>query len=200
VSLRDLEAFASLDWGYAAPGCVLWWVCLPDGHLHIAQEYKFQQSAVETVGHQIHERTRYLGVKLLRYVVADPACWQKTGHGRGEAIAETLLRLRLPMRRGDNDRRNGWQRLHELLQESPDGTPWLTVDPGCAYLCRTIPSAVSDKNDPEDVDTHGDDHALDALRYGAMSRPAPTRFHVEHKAPGAVGRLFDTLRSEAANA
>ena len=28
-----------------------------------------------------------------------------------------------------------------------------------------------DKNNPEDVDTHAEDHAYDALRYGCMSRP-----------------------------
>jgi hypothetical protein len=27
-----------------------------------------------------------------------------------------------------------------------------------------------DKNNPEDVDTHAEDHAYDALRYGVMSR------------------------------
>ena len=29
-----------------------------------------------------------------------------------------------------------------------------------------------DKNNPEDVDTHAEDHAYDALRYGCMSRPS----------------------------
>jgi len=29
----------------------------------------------------------------------------------------------------------------------------------------------TDKNNPEDVDTHAEDHAYDALRYGCMSRP-----------------------------
>jgi hypothetical protein len=161
-----------MDWGYNAPGCVLWWLCLLDGHYHIFREYKFQQTPVWDVGQEIKKRTRELGLKL-DYVVADPAMWQHTGAGRGEAIAETLQRAGLPMRKGDNDRKNGWQRVHELLRTAPDGHPWLTVEdaPYCTYLRRTIAAAMSDKHDPDDVDTKGDDHALDALRYGAMSRP-----------------------------
>lgn len=171
-----LRAFASMDFGYNAPGCVLWWLCLADGHYHIADEYKFRQTAVWDAGLQIQKQTKALGLKL-DYLVADPAMWQHTGAGRGESIAETLIRQRLPMRKGDNDRKNGWQRVHELLRTAPDGTPWLTVeaDPRCVYLRRTIAAAMSDPHDPDDLDTHGDDHALDALRYGAMSRPGVGR-------------------------
>jgi hypothetical protein len=167
-----MKCFASMDWGYNAPGCVLWWLCLLDGHYHIWREYKFQQTPVWEVGQEIKKRTKALGLKL-DYVTADPAMWQHTGAGRGEAIAETLQRAGLPMRKGDNDRKNGWQRVHELLRLAPDGHPWLTVEdaPQCTYLRRTIAAAMSDKVDPDDVDTKGDDHALDALRYGAMSRP-----------------------------
>lgn len=167
-----MKCFGSLDWGFNAPGCHLWWLCLNDGHYHIWREYKFQQTVVYDVADQIKKRTKELGLKL-DYVVADPACWQHTGAGRGEAIAESMQRVGLPMRKGDNDRKNGWQRVHELLRPAPDGTPWMTVEaaPHCGYLRRTIAAAMSDKNDADDVDTHGDDHALDALRYGAMSRP-----------------------------
>lgn len=175
MSYADLECFGSLDWGFNAYGVHLWWLCLPDGGLHVAKEYKFKGETAERVGKSIHDGTRSLGVKRLRYIACDPAMWQKTGAGRGESIAETLLRLRLPVRRSDNDRRNGWLRIHELLRPMNDHRPWLTIDPLCTYLARTLPAMVQDDNDPEDIDTKGDDHAMDALRYGAMSRPSPTR-------------------------
>jgi hypothetical protein len=195
--ISDLEAFCSLDWGFNAPGCCLWWLCLLDGHLHIAQEYKFQRLTVAEVGLEILKRTKTLGVSRLRYVVADPACWQHTGSGKGEAIAETLARrpIGLPMKKGDNDRKNGWQRVHELFQAAPDGRPWLTIDERCTYLRRTIPAAVSDKSDPDDVDTTIDDHGLDSLRYGAMSRPSPTRKLLESQLqPKMAGWLFKQAR------
>lgn len=174
--------FASLDWGYNAPGCCLWWACLPDGHYHIAREHKFQAKSAEVVAGELKAITRELRAKL-RYIAADPALWQKTGHGRGESVAETLQRHGLPVLKGDNDRFNGWMRCHELLREAPDGTPWLTVDPGCRYLVRSIPGQRSAKTDPDDVDTGGDDHAVDAWRYGAMSRPAPGRAGDSSKVP-----------------
>ena len=178
-----------MDWGYNAPGCVLWWLCLPDGHYHIWREYKFQQTPVFDTGEQsgrlgvaqnIRKINKELGLKL-DYLVADPAMWSHTGAERGEAIAETLQRSGLPMRRGDNDRKNGWMRVHELLRLASDGQPWLTVesDPYCTYLRRTLAGAMSDKHDPDDVDTKSDDHALDALRYGAMSRPPMGRSMIQ---------------------
>lgn len=189
----DLEIFLSLDWGWNAPGCVLWWVCLLDSHYHIAAELKFQRTAVETIGAEVVKRNKDLGFGRMRYVVADPACWQHTGAGKGESIAESLSRppSRLPMKKGDNNRHLGWARVHELFQAAPDGRPWLTIDESCTYLRRTIPAAVSDKSDADDMDTTGDDHALDALRYGAMSRPAPSRLQtVKVYGKNAVGKLF----------
>jgi hypothetical protein len=201
VKLSELECFGSLDWGYNAPGCFLLWICLADGHYHLLREYKFQRTNVYDVGLEIKKRLKELGVGRLRYLVADPACWQHTGAGRGESIAETLTRppINLPMRKGDNDRKNGWQRLHELLRAAPDGAPWVTIDESCTYLRRTIPAAVSSDKDADDVDTTGDDHALDAFRYGAMSRPSPTRKLLERGFPRkSAGALLARAREEAA--
>ena len=33
-----------------------------------------------------------------------------------------------------------------------------------------------DDNNPEDINTHVEDHAYDALRYGCMSRPMHTSY------------------------
>jgi hypothetical protein len=159
-----------MDWGFNSPGVVLWWAHLGDGHWHIAQELKFQHESAETVAGKWKAKNKELGLKRVSAVVADPSMWAKTGHGKGESIAETLLRHGLPMVKGDNDRKNGWQRCHELLRLAPDGTPWLTVDASCRYGLRSLPAQMSDKKDPDDIDTGGDDHWVDAWRYGAMSR------------------------------
>lgn len=200
MAYAHLESFASLDWGFNSWGVCLWWVCLPDGELHVVREYKFKGMTAEHVGREIRKITNDLGVKSLRYIASDPAMWQKTGAGRGESIAETLLRMRLPMRKSDNDRRNGWLRIHELLRDTSDGTrPWLTIDPACTYLIRTLPAMVQDDHDPEDIDTSKDDHACDALRYGAMSRPSPTRIGKPDTTPGpgTAGDLLRQVRGEA---
>ena len=41
----------------------------------------------------------------------------------------------------------------------------------CTHLIRTLPALQHDADRPEDVDTDGEDHAPDALRYGCMARP-----------------------------
>lgn len=68
----------------------------------------------------------------------------------------------------------GCQNLHRLLAPNPkapvmkDGThpPGLRVFAHCTELIRTLPALARDKRNPEDVDTDGDDHLYDALRYG----------------------------------
>jgi hypothetical protein len=171
---KDVRRICGLDWGYNAPGCCLWVACLPDGHYHVEHEYKFngtsQKQTVKDVAAEIHRRSRALGLVKTPYVAMDPATKQHTGQV-GESILETFQRYRVPAEASNNDRINGWQRIQELLRDDAEGRPWLTVDPSCAYLIRTLPAAVQDDREPDDVDTEGDDHALDALRYWAMSRP-----------------------------
>jgi hypothetical protein len=41
----------------------------------------------------------------------------------------------------------------------------------CVHLIRTLPALQYDADKPEDVDTDGEDHGPDAVRYGAMARP-----------------------------
>jgi hypothetical protein len=192
-----VEWSAGMDWGYSAPGWIGFFAHLPDGHYHLAKEYRFKGQTAESVGKEIRKVLNGLGEPKLRYIAADPAMWSKTGAGRGESIAETLLRLRLPLRKGDNDRFNGALRVRELLRDDGTGTPFLTIAAdGCPYWWRTIPALVSDDHDPEDVDTTMDDHAYDGTRYWAMSRPSPTRVMKDDAPkPGTWG--FETARQDA---
>ena len=41
----------------------------------------------------------------------------------------------------------------------------------CTNLVRTLPALQHDESNLEDLDSDGEDHAADALRYGLMSRP-----------------------------
>ena len=192
---RDVEWSAGMDWGYHAPGWVGLFAHLPDEHYHLAYEYKFQGQSVEAVGRALRTLVSAHGIRTLRSIAADPAMWQKTGAGKGESIAETLTRAphRLPMRKGDHDRFNGWMRLHELLRDDGDGRPWLTVSPDCRYWWRAMLSLIQDAKNPDDIDTTGEDHPGDGTRYWAMSRPSPTRYARETRTgrdPLHAGTLF----------
>lgn len=166
----------AVDWGYVKPGVCLWLVKLPDsGRWYLEHEYVFSRTLAADVAREIVRRTKDLGVKV-QYTVADTAMWTPDGTV-GESMAETFQRNGVPLiqadkrRVGTMDRPLGWQRMRHWLKDAPDGVPWLTVSPECVYTARTIPALVSDKNKPEDVDSDGEDHAADALRYFVMSRP-----------------------------
>lgn len=172
---KDVDRFLSLDWGYLRPGCVLWWVALPDGKLYVEREWMFQETIAAEVAKTVQQYNRRNGLKI-RYCAADPAINIRSGES-GESIAETLRRNGLPTRNAKNERVNGWARIRHLLRLDKDGIPFLRVSGiNCPYLTRTLPQLVSDDHKPEDINSDSEDHAADALRYGAMSRPAPTRF------------------------
>lgn len=76
--------------------------------------------------------------------------------------------------------------------------PWLQVSPECKYLIRTLPSLMMDAHKHEDVDTNGDDHAADALRYWCMGRPSPgSKKTIVQYAAGTVGALKQSLAEKA---
>jgi hypothetical protein len=64
------------------------------------------------------------------------------------------------------------------------------VSERCPYTVRTVPAMVMDENDPEDLDSDSDDHAMDEMRYFVMSRPDPTITALSQAPkPGTVGAL-----------
>lgn len=172
---QRLQWFRSQDWGYHDPALCLWWVVLDDGHLHITREAKWTGlTPIEAYRAHVQPGDEALGLPRPRTSIqthASPDAFPRKGQ-TGETVPETARRIGWPWRPANNRRESGWMRVHALLRTAPDGTPWLTIDPSCKYLIRSLQTAVHDKNDVNDVSQH-DDHALEALRYGAMSRPAP---------------------------
>jgi len=69
----------------------------------------------------------------------------------------------------NNDREGGAKVLYDALDVpvKDPRIPRIRVTDNCEYLCRTIPYIQCDSVNPEKYDTKGEDHAVDALRYGA---------------------------------
>ena len=196
----SVEWFRSMDWGYVQPGCVLWWACMPDGIFYIRHEFKFSHRTIDKVIEKVHEYDQELGIhkSSFRYSVADPAlrgtnvaAANQAGVITGETMDESFAKGGMPLIMGKNDRIPGWTRVRELLKLREDKRPTLVIHPSCRYLIRTLAAAVSAKNDPEDIDTAIDDHAIDSLRYGAMSRPSKTVERAD-KVPGS----FNSVRAK----
>ena len=174
MRLADLRVGLGLDWGNASPGCVVFAAALPNGHVHIWDEYKFQRMTAKDVAAAVKDKCSDWGLPRVPSCACDPSLLPATTGEQGEWIGLTLMRHGLPVHRVSNDRVNGWQRVHEALAVDPiTGTPWLTVHPRCKYLARTLPLMVQSRNNPEDLDSDSDDHACDATRYLLMGGLRP---------------------------
>jgi hypothetical protein len=193
-----------MDWGHLKPGCIGWAALLEEGRIHLVREWKFTGLADEEIAAGWKKRTKELGVKVL-YVAGDPSMWIRDGRNakRGQSRAETFQKAGMPMRKAENERVDGWSRLRSFLRVPTDddgqviGMPLLTIDTTCAYLIRTIPAQRSDKTNAEDVDSNGDDHGCDMLRYLVMSRPHPMPVIAPPPPKGTYGALLADIQREA---
>jgi hypothetical protein len=186
---RGCRVYAGIDWGYVRPGCCLWVAIEPEGHAYVFDEYTFKQTITTTVAKEIKRRSKEWGVKPI--YVADTQMWGGQDQ-TGEDMRETFARCGVALTQANKDRVNGWQRLRAWLAMAPDGQPWMRVHPRCVSLIRTLPSLQQDENKPEDVDTDGDDHWAEALRYVVSARPAPGMQSASKRlVEGSVGWLLN---------
>lgn len=172
--------FRAMDWGSARP-FVVQWMTISDGTLPqfpanaIIVYREWYGGSAPNVGLKMRVEDVARGIlarqvkgERISYTVVDPAMFTEDG---GPCIAETMGANGVPCSPADNKRITGWTQLRNRLI-GEDGRPLLyIVGASCPNLCRTLPALQHDIRRPEDVDTEGDDHCGDTLRYGCMSRP-----------------------------
>ena len=162
--------FRTCDWGYSSAACVLWIAVDFDNNFWVYREHYTQRVTADIFARQVMEKEHN---EYIRYGILDSSTWAKRGDA-GPSIAETMIREGCKWRPSDRSPRSrvaGKLELHRLLTKDLDtGQLKLKVFSNCTNLVRTMPMLPVDKNNPEDVDTHAEDHAYDALRYGVMSR------------------------------
>ena len=61
--------------------------------------------------------------------------------------------------------------MHYRLQFDGNGYPRMYVFRNCKAFIRTLPLLQYDEHKPEDLDTDGEDHVADEVRYFCMARP-----------------------------
>jgi len=99
-----------------------------------------------------------------------------------------------------NDRIGGWALMEDQMRVRADGLPRLLIYSTCTNLIRTLPAAPRDLRNPDDIDTHSEDHALDSTRYGLMDligKAQPTPFSAES---WAANRRASTVTGDLASA
>jgi phage terminase large subunit len=163
------KRFRCGDYGFTAPSAVYWVAIDPKGDLWVYRELYKRNLTYSALAQEIKALTP--SNENIEYTVFDPAIWAKSGT-TGETGSEILSNNGIYVWKGDNDRLNGWGRIREYLRD-PQGNPHLFITENCINLIKTLPALVHDKNKVEDVNSKGEDHGPDALRYGVMSRPSP---------------------------
>jgi hypothetical protein len=163
------ERVKGIDYGYASESACIWSTIDPsDGTLIVYRElYQKNLTGVDLA--QLITQMELQDPFSVGGVL-DTAAWNRTGT-TGPTVGETLVRAGHKLRRADKNRIQGKIQIHEYLKVQQSGRPRIQIFNTCPNLIRELQSIPLDKNNLEDVDTHAQDHAYDALRYLIMSRP-----------------------------
>ncbi len=156
----------AVDWGFARAFCCLWLARDPDTWRTVV--YRELYGAGLTDPEQAEKIASLTGEgENILITLADPSMWTKKSIARQVLTSADVYNLHgVPLRPGENDRLIGKRRVHDALAMMDDGKPGLLVFENCKNLVRTLPALTYDQTNVEDVDTDGEDHAYDALRYG----------------------------------
>ena len=183
------QIYRSFDFGYGKPFSAAWWAVDYDGRLYrILELYgctedantgvKWTPDQIFAEMHRIETEHRWLAGKRI-LGVADPSIWDGS---RGGSVAETAAKYQVYFEPGVNDRLPGWMQIHYRLSFDDDGRPMMYIFRTCKAFIRTIPLLQFDEHRPEDLDTDGEDHVADEVRYMCMARPIrPTRERAREK-------------------
>ena len=168
---RNWHRFRTCDWGYSSAACCLWIAIDFDNNLWVYRELYTKRVTADVFARKVLDAEQG---EYIRYGMLDSSTWARRGDV-GPSIAETMIREGCkwrPSDRSPKSRVNGKLELHKRFSiDEKSGEPKLKIFNNCRNLLRTLPLLPTDKHNPEDVDTHAEDHAYDALRYGVMSRP-----------------------------
>jgi hypothetical protein len=163
------ERVKGVDYGYASESACVWAAVDPsDGTLIVYREL-YRKGLLATELSEMLTNMELSDPVSVRGVL-DTACWSRTGT-TGPTVAETLIQGGHKLRPADKNRIAGKIQIHEHLKLKDSGRPRMQIFNTCPNLINELQGIPLDKNNPEDVDTHAQDHAYDALRYLIMSRP-----------------------------
>ena len=169
--------FRACDYGYSSYTGVLWFAVVPGSEqLVVYRELYVSKILATDLADMILELEE--GEKI-RYGVLDSSLWHNRGD-TGPSLAEQMItkgcRWR-PADRSRGSRVSGKNEIHRRLQiDDFTEEPRLVIFDHCKNIISQLPSIPLDKKNPEDVDTHSEDHLYDALRYGVQTRPRSNVF------------------------
>ena len=171
--------YRGIDYGYKAPFATAFLAVSPKGDVYLYREYYVAE--MELSGH-IEALTGMSQGEEFRATLGDPSMWIRNpiNTNRSDAVAGSHMAIADLLRKGginaikaNNNRLSGWNLLREYLKWDEETPPKFFVFKTCRKFIDTIPMLVHDLRRPEDLDTKGPDHLLDATRYAMMAIGKP---------------------------
>ena len=174
---KGWKKFRACDYGYGSYSGVVWIAVSPAEQLIVYRELYTHKVLATDLADMVLEAEANDGT--IGYGVLDSSLWHKRGD-TGPSLAEQMIlkgcRWR-PSDRSKGSRVAGKNEIHRRLQvDEFTEEPRLVFFSNCTNIISQLPSLPIDKRNPEDINTHAEDHLYDALRYGIMSRPRSSLF------------------------
>ncbi len=192
--------FRAADWGINNPSSIGWWYVDADGGMTMFAHLRTVGLTVDKVCEKMrrieaefdlwNDDANVSGLNFARNPL-DSACF---GTGQGLIGARTIAKAFLsqgfrwkPARKGPGSRLQGAsqiiRRMSTIIPAAFDGAdhpterarPMLRMMRRCTSPIRTLPALQTDKTNPDDVDTEGDDHDWDMLMYACLENPVAIR-------------------------
>jgi hypothetical protein len=165
--------FVGHDIGRRDPGAAHWVAVAPENeqgvvHYYVYREFHQQYKDGRTWATEIKD---VINNEPIEFVVLPHDAFA-IGHGASRSYASEFDDMDVPYVRANSlshgSRMHRQNLLHQLLQISPDGTPYLQVLDTCPNLIRTIPDLSYSTTVREEIDKNADDHDYDSLTYCLM--------------------------------
>ena len=210
------NVYMALDWGYAQPFSVGWYVSNFDNDLIRIYEWygradpKKPQSGmrmtVEEVAEGIKEREADLGIRVKRRI-GGVDLFRETGLGDkkglvGQTFAEEFSKHGLRFIQADTRRRMGKQQFHLRFQyeRGKDGEitrhpKFYAITKNNPWFWKMLPNMVLDeKTGNEDVSQRQEDHLYEEVRYMLMARPLGSHKPKDRYPRWSLKHIDDTLQ------
>ncbi|MDE1867457.1 MAG: phage terminase large subunit [Thaumarchaeota archaeon] len=182
--LQTSIKYIGYDVGRRDPGAAIWVLRAPENQYGVRHYYAYRELYQQWKDARMwaEDIKSYTDEEPVEYLVLPHDAFS-IGHGASRSLADTFADYDLPYVRANSlskgARMHRQDLLHQLLQISPDGTPYLQVHKNCANLIRTIPDLPYSETIREQIDEKAEDHAYDALTYVLMVIDDPESWIVE---------------------
>ena len=173
--------FGGMDWGYSDKSAFAFLLMAIDEHgtTHVIEEIWRQKLLDDDQAVAVVALLSKWGVPLTIPIACDPSMWSptKSASGRydGPKTIEAFWKAGL---RGcaaaDNDRIAGWSQVRRFLAIRGNESHFKAWKGYCEHLIDQFPLMEYSTTEPNDMDTDGDDHLHDCLRYALSTRPRPS--------------------------